>query len=89
MSDTYYISSVSRWHKKLQDDFTYFKIGSRPGQHKSVGTNAIIAALSGLIKQDTRLTVKYTAHSVGLSSGSAHKILTKQLKLRKVSVLKI
>ena len=44
----------------------------------------LIAAVVGLIKRDARLTVKTITHSVGISSGSAHKILTQQLKLREV-----
>ena len=43
-----------------------------------------MAAVAGLIKRDARLTVKNIAYSVGILSGSAHKILTHQLKLRKV-----
>ena len=34
-------------------------------------------------KTRQRLTAENIAHSVGISSGSAHKILTQQLKLRK------
>ena len=75
---------VFRWHKKFQDGFTYLKDRSRPGQRKTVVTNDKIAAVLGLIKRDARLTVKNIAHSVGISLGSAHKILTQQLKLRKV-----
>ena len=46
--------------------------------------NANIAAVVGLIKRLARRTVKNIAYSVGISSGSAQKILTQQLKLRKV-----
>ena len=73
---------VFRWHKKFQDGFTSHKDDSRPGQPKTVVTNANIAAVAGLIKRDTRLTVKNITHMVGISSGSAYKILTQQLKLR-------
>ena len=75
---------VFRWHKKFQDGFTNFKDGSRPGQPKTVVTklNANIAAATGLIKRDTKLTVKNIAHNIGIPSGSAHKILTQQLKVR-------
>ena len=75
---------VFRWHYKFKDGFTILKGGSRPGQPKNVVTNANIAAVTGLIKGDARLTVKNIAHSVCISSGSAHKMLTQQLKLRTV-----
>ena len=75
---------VFRWHKEFQDGFTNLKDGSRPGQPKTVVTNANIAAVAGLIKRDARLTVKHIAYSVGISPGSAHMILTQQLKLREI-----
>ena len=65
-----------RWQKKFQDGFTNLKDGSHPDQPKTVATNANAAAVAGLIKQDARFTVKNIAHSVGISSGPAHKILT-------------
>ena len=48
---------------------------TRPCQPKAVVTNAHIAAVAGLNKRDARLTVKNIAHSVDISSGSAHKKL--------------
>ena len=65
-------------HKNFDDGFTNLKDGSRPGQPKTVIINANTAALSGLIKRDANFTVKNIVHSVGISSGSAHKILTQQ-----------
>ena len=55
----------------------------RPGQSEIVVTNANIATATGLVKRDTRLTVKNISHNVGISSGSDHKILTQELKIRK------
>ena len=75
---------VFRWHKKFQNGFTNHKDSSRLGQPKTVETNSNIAAVAGLIKRDVKLTLKNIAHSVGILSRSAHKILTQQLKLRKV-----
>ena len=63
-------AELSRW-------FTNFKDGSRPGQPKTVVTNAYIAAVAGMNKRDARLTMKSIAHSVCISSGSAHKNLTR------------
>ena len=51
----------------------------------SGGTQNIanIAAVTGLIKRDVRLTVKNIANSVGILSGSAHKIFASAIKTRK------
>ena len=72
---------VFRWHKKFEGGFIHLKDVSRPGQLKTGDTNVTrnIIVVTGLIERDARLTVRSIAHSVGISSGSAHKILTKQL----------
>ena len=75
---------VLRWQKKFQAGFTNLKDGSRPGQLKTVATNANIAAVASLIKQYAKITVYNIAHSVGLSLGSTNKNLTQEFKLRKV-----
>ena len=46
---------IFRWHKNFQDGFTNLKDG--PGQPKIVLTNANIAAVTGSITRDTKLTV--------------------------------
>ena len=63
---------VFRWYKSFHDGFTNLKDGSRPGQLKTVITNANTAALLGLIKRDANFTVKkYCSqcwHIIGVSS---------------------
>ena len=44
----------------------------------------ILLRRQALLKRDARLTLEIIAHSVGILSGSAHKIYTPQLKLREV-----
>ena len=75
---------VFRWHKKFQDGVTNHKDGSPLGQPKTVVINANSVCVVGLIKRDTRLLLKNIADSVGILSGSAHKILTQQIKLKMV-----
>ena len=55
MTYVHRISAVSktvdfRWHKKFQDGFANQKYGSRPGQPKTIVTNACFAAVASLIK---------------------------------------
>ena len=57
-----YRNLVFRWHKKFQDSPTYPR-RSRPGQPKTSVANANVTAVTGLIKQDIRLTVKDIAYS--------------------------
>ena len=64
--------------QKIQDGdrLTYHKDCFRPGQPKTIVTNVNIATVAGQTKRDARLTLENIAHSVGILSGSAHKILT-------------
>ena len=72
------MSKTLGFQENFQDGFINFKDDSRPGQPKTGVTNAYTAAVAGLNKRDARLTVKSIAHSVSISSGSAHKNLTPQ-----------
>ena len=47
-----------RWHKKFQDGFINHKDGSPPGQPVTVVTYIKIAVVAGIVKRDTRLTLK-------------------------------
>ena len=62
--------AIFRQHKIFQDGFTNLKPCTPLGQPKTGVTNVNIAAVAGLIKRDARLTVKYIAHSAGISLGS-------------------
>ena len=71
------MQSVSfRWHKKFEDGFTYHKDGSRPGWPKTIFTYDYIAVVTCLVTRDDILTLQNIAYSVGILSGSAHKVLT-------------
>ena len=56
---------ISRWFIHLK----HLKDGSRPGQPETIVINATrnIVAVAGLIKRETRLTVKNIAHIVSIS----------------------
>ena len=73
-----------RYIEHLQCQKRYFQVAEETsrcfGQPKIVATNSNIVAVAGLIKRETKLTVKNIANSVGILSGSVHKILTQQLK---------
>ena len=70
--------------KKIKGGKTDLKEEPRPGQPRKAVTKADVAAVADMVKQDARFTVKEIADSAGVSSGTVHKILTQELKLRKV-----
>ena len=76
--------SVFRWHKKFKGGKTDLKDKPGPSQPRKTATKAIVAAMADMVKQAARFTVKEIADSVGVSSGTVHKILIQELKFRKV-----
>ena len=73
--------TVFKWVKagtfSVEDD-------TRPGRPKTSVAKANIAAVSIVVEQDTRLSVKDIASCTGISEGSVQTILKKRLDLRKV-----
>ena len=72
--------SIFRWHKKFKCGKTDLKDEHRPSHPRKAATKANVAAVADMVKQDARFTVKEIADSAGVSSGTVHKILTRELK---------
>ena len=66
------------------ENFLLKIIPIRPGRPKTSVTEANIAAVKIVVKQDARLSVKDIASCTGISEGSVQTILKKRLDLRKV-----
>ena len=76
--------TVCRWAKKFKDGFSLMEDGHRSGRPKTSLTDKHVAAVKALVEEDGRFSVKDIARSVGISEGSVHSILTKDLGLKKV-----
>lgn len=78
------LSTVCRWLKAFNNGSQGLEDRYRSGRPSTAITKGNIAAVKNLIDEDGRYTLQYIAKTVGISSGSVHDILTKQLMLRKV-----
>ncbi len=73
-------STVQRWLLRFQntEEVKDLPRSGRPSQSAQT-----IQAVSNFIQQDKRHTLRQTAAAVGISSGLVHKILHKDLQLKK------
>jgi len=75
---------VFRWHKKFFEGHTALNDEHRSGRKKSVKASSV-ASIQSALDTDRRLTVRELAEIADVSVGTAHRILTKDLNMRKVS----
>ena len=76
--------TVFRWVKAFKAGKFSVEDETRPGIPKTSVTKANIAAITIMVEQDARLSVKDIASCTGISEGSVQTILKKRLDLRKV-----
>ena len=76
--------TVFRWVKAFKAGKFSVEDDTRPGRPKTSITKANIAAVTFVVKQDARLSVKDIANYTGISEGSVQTTLKKRLDLRKV-----
>ena len=74
---------VFRWHKKFSEGHTSLNDEHRSGRNK-VKASSVVSIQSAL-DTDRRLTVREPAEIADVSVGTAHRILTKDLNMRRVN----
>jgi transposase len=84
-------ASVSRtlvfdWHKRFREGMT--EISDKEGRgRKTKITGTLVTSIAATLEKDRRLTVRALSSMFGISYGTVQSILTKDLKMRKVSTL--
>ena len=77
--------TVRRWKKKLESGVESIKNAPKSGRPKSASRKEIVSKIKEIIEGDARFTVRDIARKVGISLSTAHLILKKHLKVRKIS----
>ena len=77
--------TVWRWKKKFESGVESIKNALKSGKPKSASRKEIISKIKEIIEADPRFTVRDTVRKVGISLSTAHLILKKHLKVRKIS----
>ena len=75
---------VFRWVKAFKAGKFSFEDDTRPGRPETSVTKANIVAVTIVVEQDARLSVRDIASCTDISEGSVKTILKKRLDLRKV-----
>ena len=79
------MSIICRWMKILKSGNLSVENAPYSGRPKSAMTKMIVDAVKSMVTEDARYTVWNIAKSLGMSSGTVHKILTEELNLQKIS----
>ena len=82
---TFSLSTICRWMKKFKSGNLSVENAPYSGTPKSAMTKMNVDAVKSMITEDARYTVLDIAKSLGMSSGTVHKILSKELNLQKIS----
>ena len=77
--------SIFRWAREFKNGKTGISDGRGKTTPRKVNTKSKINAVQAIIEEDSRVSVEQVAKRVGISSGSAWKILHEDLGLRKLS----
>lgn len=78
-------STVTRWYKRFKSGIESVESAPRPGRPASAIVPQIIQKVQNILKKDARLTTRQIAKAVGISTGSAFKILKRDLKVRRIA----
>ena len=76
-------ATVKNWIWKFRRGETDFKDKERSGRPKFACSEENVSLAEGLVKNDTKITVRQLGRKLGISKGSAHNILADELGLIK------
>ena len=77
-------SSVRRWCKKFKSGVDSVEDASHARRPKTATSQKIVEKVTNLVATDARFTSRHIANCVGISAVAAHKILRRDLKMRRI-----
>jgi transposase len=77
-------TQIKEWFNRFKDGRTLADSDQRSGRPSRSRNANVIENVRSLILEDRRLTVREIADEVGISTGSAHSILTEDLHMCRV-----
>nr|XP_050038879.1 uncharacterized protein LOC126536027 [Dermacentor andersoni] len=73
------------WYNRCKDGHTSVESKPRPGRPSTCRNDQGIAKVNAVVMQDRRVTMREIAEEVGISTFSAHSIMTKNLAMKRVA----
>jgi hypothetical protein len=79
------ITQIKEWYNRFKDGRTSVESEPRSGRPSTCRNDQVIAKVNAVVMRDRRLTIREIAEEVGLSTFSAHSIVTEDLAMKRVS----
>ena len=78
------ITQIKKWYNRFKQGETSVESKPRSGRPSTSRNEEFIAKVRRIVMKDHRITINEIAGEVGISTGSAHSILTEDLAMRRV-----
>jgi transposase len=79
------ITQIKEWYNRFKDGRTSVESEPRSGRPSTCRNDQVIAKVNAVVMRDRRLTIREIAEEVGVSTFSAHSIVTEDLAMKRVS----
>ena len=79
------ITQIKEWYNRFKDGRTSVESEPPSDRPSTCPNDQVIAKVNAVVMQDRRLTIREIAEDVGLSTLSAHSIVTEDLAMKVVS----
>ncbi|PSN39791.1 hypothetical protein C0J52_19452 [Blattella germanica] len=77
------ITQIKEWYNKFKGGHTSVESKSRSGRPSTCRNDQVIAKVKAVMMRDRRATIREIAEEVGISTFSAHSILTEDLAMKR------
>ena len=77
-------ASVFEWHKRFKEGRVSVRDDERCGRSKEVKTSELIGQIKNFMDKDRRVSIETVSAQFGISVGTVHTIIRKELKMRKI-----
>ncbi|XP_076056524.1 protein GVQW3-like isoform X1 [Oratosquilla oratoria] len=79
------ITQIKKWYNRFKDGRTTVESETRSGRPSTCRNDQVIAKVNAVVMRDRRVTIREIAEEVGISTFSAHSIVTEDLAMKRVA----
>ncbi|XP_013793529.1 histone-lysine N-methyltransferase SETMAR-like [Limulus polyphemus] len=79
------ITQIKEWYNRFKDVCTMVESEPRSSRPSACRSDRVIAKVNAMVMRDRRVTIRKIAEEVGISTFSAHSIITEDLAMKKVA----
>ena len=79
------ITQIKEWYNRFKDGRTSVESEPRSGRPSTCRNDQVIAKVNAVVMRDRRVTIRELVEEVGISTFSAHSIVTEDLAMNRVA----